>query len=342
MTTPEIQALVVRGWREHALERVPLPTPGPGQALVAPTHAAMCGTDLRLLAGTLHDAEYPVIPGHEWAGIVLAAPDRPELVGARVVGENILPCGACPACVAGQPNLCGSIDEIGFTLPGAFAEAFTIPAANLLPLPDSLSGPEGCLLEPLGVALHAIERAGDSVRGRVVGVLGGGAVGLLVAQLAVAGDASAVSIVEPAESRQAIAAGLGLPAYASLAGWQEELPQTVFDATGVAKVFPDGLLATRPGGTYVLVGYSGEESTSFEPATVMLRELTVHGVLSGHGQLRTALAAVTSGAVRLGPLVSEPVPLAGYREVVDAPAGTAPLRRFFTIPQSMEHFATSQ
>ncbi|MCO5999552.1 zinc-dependent alcohol dehydrogenase [Actinoallomurus rhizosphaericola] len=332
MSETDMLALVVRGPKEHAVERVPRPVPAPGEALVAVTHVAMCGTDLRLLRGTLHDAEYPVIPGHEWAGRVVSAPTRPELVGRAVVADNILPCRNCPQCAAGRFNLCGHCDELGFTRPGAFAELLTIPAQQLEPLPEELSGAQACLLEPLGVALHACER-GPDVRDRLVGVIGGGAIGLLVAQLAASAGAARVSVVDPMPARRQLATTLGLDARASLGDWDDEQPEVVFDATGVADVFPDGLRATRPGGAYVLVGYSGEEATRFEPSTVMLRELTLYGVLSGQGQLRNALAAATSGAVRLAPLVSDPLPLSRYRAVLEDSGETAPLRRFFEIEQ---------
>lgn len=330
--TTEMLALVVRGPAEHQLERVPKPVPGPDQALVGVTHVALCGTDLRLLRGTLHDAEYPVTPGHEWCGVVLDAPSRPELVGKAVVGHNFLPCGRCAWCERGRQNLCLALDEIGFSLPGAFAEAFCLPAENLRPLPDGLSGAEGCLLEPLCVAQHAVERAGE-LAGRTVGVIGAGTVGLLVAQLAVACGAKSVAVVDPAEHRRAIADGLGLGACPDLSAWHADPHEVVFDATGVASVFPDGLVATLQGGTYVLVGYSGEDMTPIEPSVVMLRELTVVGSLSGVGMLDRALELVADGSVRLGPLVSEVLPLTEYRSVLDIPADVAPLRHVFAVEQ---------
>jgi 2-deoxy-scyllo-inosamine dehydrogenase len=327
-------ALVVTGPAEHDIRQVPRPSPEPDQALVAVSHVALCGTDLRLLRGTLHDAEYPVIPGHEWAGVVVEAPSRPELVGKAVVGHNFKSCNACAACERGAQNLCADLDEVGFSLPGAFAEAFCLPADNLRPLPDGLSGAEGCLLEPLCVAIHAVDRAGD-LTGRTVGVIGSGTVGLLVAQLAVAGGAKSVTVADPAEHRRAIAVGLGLGAQPDLTSWHEDPQAVVFDATGVARVFPDGLVATQQGGTYVLVGYSGEDSTPFEPSVVMLRELTVVGSLSGVGMLDRALEAVASGSVRLAPLLSDALPLTDYRAVLDIPADAAPLRNlFFVTPET--------
>ncbi len=327
----QMLALVVRGPREHRLELLARPTPRNSEALVSVTHVAMCGTDLRLLRGTLHDAEYPVIPGHEWAGEVAAAPSRPELVGRVVVGHNFVPCGICESCRRGSANLCPSLDELGFTLPGAFAEQFCVPTENLRLLPSGLTPAEGCLLEPLCVAVHAIQRAPD-LYGRNVGVIGGGTIGLLVAQVAASAGAGNVSVVDPIAQRRAIADELGLRTAVSLRVWEDARPEIVFDATGVAAVFADGLRAVKPGGAYVLVGYSGEELTPFAPSTVMLRELTVIGVLSGYGQLDRALELAATGSVRLAPLLSEPLPMINYLAVLRECDGPPPLRRVFTLP----------
>lgn len=325
----EMTALVVTGPGRHGLERVPVPTPGPAEALVEVSHVAICGTDLKLLRGALHDADYPVIPGHEWAGRVVSAPTRPELVGRMVVGDGITPCGSCANCDRGLGNLCTSLDEVGFTRPGAFASAFCIPAANLRLLPERLSGAEGCLLEPLCVALHALERAPE-VTDRVVGVIGGGTIGLLVGQLAVHSGAKAVSIAEPLAPRRSLAGELGLASVSAISDWSGDPPEVVFDATGSAAVFPAGLAATRPGGSYVLVGYSGDATTEFQPSAIMLSEVTIYGVLSGHAQLDLALDLVLSGTVLLAPLVGETLPMADYRAVLADRGPDAPLRTVFT------------
>jgi 2-deoxy-scyllo-inosamine dehydrogenase len=199
-------------------------------------------------------------------------------------------------------------------------------------LPDNISGAEGCLLEPLCVAVHAVDRAGE-LAGRTVGVIGSGTIGLLVAQLAVAGGAKSVTVADPAAHRREIASRLSLGVLPDLAAWREDPQEVVFDATGVASVFPDGLTATRQGGTYVLVGYSGEDTTPFAPSLVMLRELTIVGSLSGVGQLDRALELVADESVRLAPLLSHPLPLASYRSVLDIPVDAAPLRAIFTVDQ---------
>lgn len=326
--TASMAALVVRGRCEHDVESVPRPVPGPDEALVEVSHVAICGTDLKLLHGELHDAHYPVIPGHEWVGRVLAAPGRPELVGQAVVGEGITPCGRCMHCARGELNLCTDLDEVGFTRPGAAAEAFTLPAANLRVLPPELIGPQACLLEPLCVALHAIERA-PQLADAHVGVIGAGTIGLLVGQLAADAGAAQLSLVEPSAARREMASELGLASHASLDDWHDDPPEVVFDATGAAAVFGAGLQATRPAGTYVLVGYSGAATAAFAPSAVMLGEYTIRGVLSGYDQIDRAIALASAGVVRLAPLVSEILPLSNYRGVL-AQREIVPLRTVFT------------
>jgi 2-deoxy-scyllo-inosamine dehydrogenase len=322
-------ALVVRGGGSHGIERVPEPSPlDPHDALVEVSHVALCGTDLRLLAGALHDARYPVIPGHEWTGTVRAAASRPELVGTRVVGSNFVPCRQCARCLEGRPQLCGTLDEVGFSLPGACAGLLRLPAANLRPIPETIGSAAGCLVEPLCVAVHAVDR-GPSLLGRSVAVLGGGAVGILVAQVALAAGAESVTVVEPVAERRQLARLVGMThTVDSLDDGGPDGSDAVFDATGSAAAFSRALDIVRPGGSVILVGYSGLDSTALAPSTVMLKELDVVGVLSGVGTLDRALALVSSGTVHLDPLLGAVRPLTDYRSVLGPGAG---LRRVLAV-----------
>lgn len=325
-----MRALVVSGPGRHAIQRVARPKPRPDEVLVETEYVALCGTDFRLLRGELHDAGYPVIPGHEWVGVVREAPARPDLVGARVVGHNFRPCRACRWCEAGRENLCAHLDEVGFTLPGACAEFFCLPSANVRPLPVGVEGASGCLVEPLCVALHAVERA-PLVAGRTVTVLGAGAVGLLVAQIAMA-DGAAVTVVDPDPHRRGVASCLGVDhTCPSLQAHPADQPDVVFDATGVAAVFPRGLDLVAPAGAYVLVGYSSLDSATIVPSTVMLKELDVIGVLSGYGTLDRALAAVAAGQVKLDALLGSPDPFERYADVLSDRAAAGPPRRAFAV-----------
>src|SRR5215470_10944350 len=160
---------------------IPDPVPGPGEALVRVHLAGICRTDLEITRGYLG---FRGIPGHEWVGHVVAA-DDPSLVGARVVGEINLACGACPACASGLGRHCPTRRVLGITgADGAFADLIAVPAANLHRVPDAVPDSEAVFTEPLAAAFEILEQV-EGVSGARAVVLGDGRLGLLVAQVLV-------------------------------------------------------------------------------------------------------------------------------------------------------------
>ena len=116
---------------------VPAPEPGPQEALVKVSMAGICATDLELVKGYY---PYRGIPGHEFVGNIVQAPDRPERVGQRVVGEINISCGKCSTCLAGRKSHCPQRTVMGIVdHHGAFAEYVCLPLPNLIPVPDSVS-----------------------------------------------------------------------------------------------------------------------------------------------------------------------------------------------------------
>lgn len=319
-----MQAIVVESAGEHGLKEVPYPdlsSAGRQDAIVKVSHVALCGSDRRLLTSGLHDADYPVVPGHEWVGIVTECPAVPGRVGQRVVGSNFILCGECEFCETGKPELCPDLSEIGFDLQGACAEYVRVPFANLRDVPPGISDASACLIEPLCVALHASKQAGP-LRGLDVRVLGGGAVGALVAQVASVYGASSVSVVDPQSRRRGALAFLtdirvSSPVDQSVSA---SAPQVIFDCTGDPQVLSECLSSVRKGGTIVVVGYTGEESVRAAPGSIMLKQLTVVGSLSGVGQLDEALHLVHTGQVLLEELVDCVTPLHDYADTLQIPA----------------------
>lgn len=316
-------SLVVTGPEIHGFQetaRQPLPD---DHVRVQVAAVAFCGTDFKLLGGRLHDAKYPVVPGHEWSGFVVDAPSAPELVGKLVVASIYSPCGICEWCHAGECQHCVRLDEYGFTLPGGCAEEIVVPKRNVRLVPDGVSFSAACLFEPLTVAIHAIDRAPD-LMGRTVVVLGAGAVGLLLLQL-VRRAGGECAVVEPLASRRELASSLGACAtYSTASEMPERSADVTFDATGSPISFGEALRLLKPCGTCLLVGYSGDAECSFAPSILMLKEVTVRGVLSGYGTLDRAIDAVASGAVRLEPLVATPIRIEDYSTLLSPGIERAP------------------
>jgi L-idonate 5-dehydrogenase len=316
-------SLVVTGPGQHVFVRTRRGALPADHVRVRVSAVAFCGTDFKLLRGELHDASYPVVPGHEWSGHVIEAESDPGLVGAHVVASIYEPCGECRWCASEEAQHCVALDEHGFTLPGGCAEEIVVPRRNVRLVPPGVGPTEACLFEPLTVAIHAIDRTPDLADCNVV-VFGAGAVGLLLLQLVRAGGGHC-TVVEPSVGRRALADELGaIATVASAALLPASAFEVVLDATGSPGSFIEGISLLEPLGTLVLVGYSGDSSQMFAPSSLMLKELTVHGVLSGVGTLDRAIDLVAAGVVRLDLLVAAPMPIVDYAELLGGGPALAP------------------
>src|SRR5204862_1982404 len=146
-----VKALVYLGPRRMELQDVAEPEVGPRDARVRMRASAICGSDLHGFREASPRRIPPLVMGHEAVGIVdaLGADADPALEGTRVVAMPVVPCGACARCREGRPNLCPSRRLMGMHFPGAFAEAFAIPAPQLVPVPDGGDDAAASVAEPL-------------------------------------------------------------------------------------------------------------------------------------------------------------------------------------------------
>lgn len=224
----------------------------------------LCGSDLHYFRdGKIGPAEppHPFVLGHEFSARI--DDDRGEAHGlprgTLVAVDPAEPCGECEWCRRDQPNLCPRVEFAGSTpVHGALRDNYWAAPENLFPVPRGLDATDAALLEPLGVAIHAVDLARIRL-GATVAVIGTGAIGLLLAQVARAAGASEVHAVEPLEYRRRLALTLG-------ADTAHDTPESLVLATGgrgtdvalEATDSPDGpeaaCTAARIGGRVVLVG----------------------------------------------------------------------------------------
>ncbi|MFN8565779.1 MAG: alcohol dehydrogenase catalytic domain-containing protein, partial [Anaerolineae bacterium] len=182
------------GPRDMRIEAVDEPgDPGVGQVKIRVTAVGVCGSDLHnYLDARIGDTVIasPVVLGHEFAGVILAVgddardgEDNPLHVGQRVAVDPATPCLRCEMCEAGHPNLCRRLHFCGlYPDDGALQEQMIVAAHSCFPVPDSISDTAAALLEPLGVALHAVD-LGKLRLARSVAILGSGPIGLLITHL---------------------------------------------------------------------------------------------------------------------------------------------------------------
>ncbi len=295
----------------------PRPDPGEDEALVRVTAVGLCGSDLHWFAqGGIGDAvlSRPLVLGHEFGGVVQGGP----LDGVRVAVDPAIPCGRCESCLEGNRNLCPSVRFAGHSLTdGGLREYVAWPRHLLHPVPDSVSDAGVAVLEPLGVAVHAVDLA--HVRsGATVVVVGCGPIGLAAVQVARAAGATSVVAVEPLGHRRAAAsawADLCLdPASPDLrdelaAGTGGRGADAVIECAGDDEAVAIAVDAARPGATVVLAGIPDDDRTAFPAGTARRKGLTFRMSRRMKEVYPRAIALVERGDVDVEPLVTHTFPL---------------------------------
>ncbi|MCL7496998.1 zinc-dependent alcohol dehydrogenase family protein [Streptomyces sp. MCA2] len=321
-----------------AVTELPDPVPEPDEVVVRVTSCGLCGTDMHLLGGELPAAAYPLVPGHELTGEIVAvgAAVTGRAVGERVAVDPNMPCGACHYCRIGRGNLCEDYTAIGVTRAGGFAELVAVPARCCYVLPDSLSEAAAGLVEPLSCAVHGLGRL-PRRSGEHYLIYGAGTMGLLMAALVRTAGAASVSVVDLNEDRLAFAGSFGVDAAVTSADQLGRTPgfEVVVDATGAVAAIEDGLGRVRRGGTFLQFGVADPaRAASFSPYRVYHHEIDIIGSMAVHHSFQPAIDVLAGGlgGVPVDSLVSDVYGLDDFDEAVARfRAGTG--RKIHIAPQ---------
>ena len=289
----------------------PVPGLGPGEELVRVTAVGICGSDLHWWGEAgIGDATItrPLVLGHEAAGVIESGPRR----GTRVAIDPAVSCGACRPCRDGYRNLCTRIRFAGHgDQDGAMREFLAWPSDLLHPLPDSVPDTGGALLEPLGVAIHALD-LGHVRLGARVAVVGCGPIGLLLIAVLRAAGARHIPAFEPLPHRREAALRYGadvclrpdiLPQ--DLSELVGEGAEAVFEMAGTADAVMLSIAAARPGGRVVLGGIPADDRIAFEASTARRKGLTIAMVRRMNSVYGRAIALAAAGTFSLAPLVTD-------------------------------------
>jgi threonine dehydrogenase-like Zn-dependent dehydrogenase len=256
-----MKAIVWQGPERMTLEERPEPAPRPGELVLRPAAVGICGSEVEGYLGHMGNRTPPLIMGHEFAGVVVAAAaDQAELEGARVAVNPLSGCGHC--------RLCRDRQLIGVHRDGAFADLVRVPGASVRRLPDDVSARTGALVEPLANGVHAVRLGlADGPVERAI-VVGAGTIGLVTLQAALLSDIPHVAVVEPHDERRERALALG--AHAAY-GSEEEAVEAAqsdglgvdlaLDAVGAQATRRLALAVLRPGATAVCIGLAADDTT---------------------------------------------------------------------------------
>jgi L-iditol 2-dehydrogenase len=298
----------LHGPRDIRLHDEAEPTAGAHEELIRVAAVGLCGSDRHsYLQGGIGDAllTRPLVLGHEISGVIDGGPRR----GEPVAIEPAVPCDACELCRGGLGHLCGELRFAGHgTTDGGLRTLMTWPRRQLVPVPAALGAQEAALLEPLAVALHAVD-LGKVEPGMSAGVFGCGPIGLLLIQVLRHVGVEPVVATDPLPHRRAAAAAFGA---GQAVEPSTELPvvDVAFEAAGEDAAVDDAISAVRPAGRVVLVGIPASDRTSFGASAARRKGLTL--LLSRRsraGDLARAADLAGSGSIDLHSLVTGTYPL---------------------------------
>lgn len=305
------------GNKTFAVTDLPTPHAGPGELVLRNQVCGVCGTDVHIYHGEPGSADVnpPVVLGHEYSGEVVEVGEGVTgfAVGDHVTVDPNIYCGHCAYCQNGKKQLCPSMEAIGVTRDGGFAQYSRIPASQAFKLEPTVPWEAAAMAEPLACCLHGIDLAGIQVGDKVC-VVGGGAIGLLMVQLAKLSGASQIVLSEPNEKRRQV--GLQLGANAAIdptrPDSQEAFAQVLGGGTNVVIECVGNVPAVKSafqfagkGATVLLFSVPKVDATFDLPLfDVYKKELTIKGSFVNPDTHARAVALINSGKVDFDPIIT--------------------------------------
>lgn len=327
-----MKASFLHGIRDVRLEECPLPIPGKGEVLLQIAAVGVCGSDVHYyIEGRIgHQVvSAPIIMGHEFSARIAELGEGVQDLeaGQLVAVEPGIPCGTCEQCEQGHPNLCPQVRFCGTPpINGVFAEYVVMPAKNCYSLPTGFSPEAGAMLEPLGIAIHAVDLS-HLKPGDTVGILGAGPIGLLTAAVARIAGASSIYMTEPQAYRREfalkyIADAVFDPNEQDVIAEIERLTggrgvDVAFEAAGAQETPEQAAELVRIGGKVILAGIPATDDISFKASILRRKGLTIKLVRRMKHTYPRAIRMVQTGQVDVLSLVTHFLPLSEVGKAMD-------------------------
>ena len=330
-----MRAAVLHAPGDIRVEEVPEPRPAAGHALVRVGAVGVCGSDLpRILTKGAH--RLPLIPGHEFAGTVVAAEALDVPAGQRVTVPPMIPCFRCAECRRGLFSLCRDYSYFGSRADGAYSELVSVPGSNLLPVPDEVDDVAAASVDPAAIALHALWRCGVTAGDRVA-VVGAGPIGLFAIQWAAILGAAQITAIDVMQEKLRLARALGATTTRD-AGQADDLLgsyDVVVETAGAPPAERQAIRLARPRGSVVFIGIPVEDVTLDQAAFnhLLREEVSLHGAWNSFSapfpgrEWTVTLDMMARGRLRTAEVVTHREPLDRLPDVL---AWMGERREFFS------------
>lgn len=272
------------------LANIPIPEPKETEVLIKVMASGICGTDIHIFHGE-YMGDYPVIPGHEFSGVVKAVGSLVTRFkpGDRIAVEPNIACDNCFHCLNNRHNFCLNWSAIGVTRPGGMEEYVTAPEKSVFDIGD-IPFEHGALMEPLSCVLHGVERL-DPEMASSIAIFGAGPIGILLLQVLKLKAAATITVVDKNPNRCDYAKEMGADEiFTDLDDLKRDDYDAVVDATGVIPVMNRCIDYVRHGGKVLFFGVPpAEKQINIEAFPIFRKGLTI---LSSFTSLRNSYQAL--------------------------------------------------
>lgn len=340
-----MRAAVAEKPYEIKVKEVEIPELAAGEVLIKVKACGICGTDISIYTGK-YSAEYlPLVPGHEFSGVVSKVGESVHGidVGDHVTADINMSCGTCFYCRRGRKLMCPEFTQLGIHTNGAYAEYVKAPADQVHKLPVNLSFEYGAFVEPFSCVIHACKASRITI-GSSVAIIGDGNQGILHTQIAKYLGAGPVILIGKHDRRLSVAKSMGVD-YAFNIRDVDPIQEVrritegrgadfVIESAGHPETYEQAMAMGRPGGTIVAFGITAQDAIiSIKPFDLVLGERTITGSCAGFGNdWAEAIALLAYGRIEPSPLFSLRVPLEEVEDAIKETMENRDLLKVFVCP----------
>lgn len=308
-----MKAALIQKPNEITIINTPIPEPGPLDVVMEVRASGICGTDIHIYRGD-YIGDYPIIPGHEFAGVVTAVGSEVTRFspGDHVAIEPNIACDDCPTCLENRQNFCENWIAVGVLVPGGMAQYASAPEKAVFSI-GKMPFQSGSFVEPLSCVLHGVERCGIRLGDRVL-IIGAGPIGNLLCQTIRSAGAATIVQIDKNPVRMSLAERCGATETgSSLDDLPKDFFDVVVDATGIPALMEKAPDYARRGGKILLFGVPPQKGRLDIPAFPLFNKgLTL---LSSFTSVRNSLQAIRmleAGTINVSELVSHVLPLEDF------------------------------
>jgi L-iditol 2-dehydrogenase len=335
-----MKAIRLHGINDLQMEDLAIPKPGTDEVLLRTASVGICGSDVHYYkeggTGSMMLDE-PLILGHEFSAFIESGKDKGRLASI----DPAVNCGECEYCLEGNPNFCLNLSFAGVEgVDGGLREYLAWPQKAVFPLPFNITPEEGSMLEPLGVAIHALN-LGKVLPGMDVGVFGAGPIGLLTVQMAKAAGAARIFVTDKLSHRleHAYESGAtdilladGSEAAQILKATNSRGLDVTFEAAGDdGSAVETAVETSKRGATAVLIGIPSVDETRFTASIARRKGLTIKIARRMKNTYPTAIKLVSTDMVNLKALITHRFSPAEFHEAFEKAASREGIKVFINF-----------